>query len=188
MTRTLQKLGRRIGLVSFFVMSPGLMADSADAQRKTNPGSVRRAQPWEGLAVSTKAVIVVNGRRHETTTNAQCEYDDRATPGSSRWQWMVLYPPIGVRQNSAEPLSGFSVTLWRPSGNAAPGFTYSMTVNGKSSLIQTFGRPSGSGKASVRRVASGATFTVSGRDEAGQTVNATIACSLVRKPEAQAGG
>jgi hypothetical protein len=175
------------------------VASPSEAQRRPIPppgsvttstpsrGPARRARAWEGLAVSTEVDVTFNGRRYDRKVEAQCEFDERATPGSPRVQWNVLFPPFGVTPEPA-PLRKFSLAIWNPSssGRAAP-FSFAINANGESPMIQTYGRPAGSGTVRVRRDGPGAKFEVSGTDARGRKIAATIECSQVRKPEATGG-
>jgi hypothetical protein len=173
-------------------------SSTAAAQRKAPTGGtvttstptrlpVRRARPWEGLAVSTKADITFNGRRYERTVEAQCEFDERATPGSARWQWNVLYPPFGVKREPA-PLTSFALAIWNPAKAGAPApFSFAIGADDESPMIQTYGRPAGSGTVRISRNGPGAKFDVSGADARGRKITATIECAQVRKPEATGG-
>lgn len=161
--------------VTLMVALPG----RADAQR--------RRRPWEGLAAPTNVVVVVGGRRYETRVEAQCELDERAAPGSPRWQWNVLYPPFGV-QSTPAVIRSFGLDIWRGrGGDATNTLSFSATVNGASHLIQTYGARIGQGTVRVARVGAGARFEVEGRDAKGVSVRATIECEQVRKPEATGG-
>jgi hypothetical protein len=173
-------------------------SSTAEAQRKSPTGGtvttstptrlpVRRARPWEGLAVSTKADVTFNGRRYERTVEAQCEFDERATRGSARWQWNVLYPPFGLRSDPA-PLRSFALSIWNPAKGGAPApFSFAIGADGESPMIQTYGRPAGSGSVRITRNGAGAKFHVSGVDARGRKITATIECAQVRKPEATGG-
>ncbi|HEU4566378.1 MAG TPA: hypothetical protein VFS05_17065 [Gemmatimonadaceae bacterium] len=161
---------------ALFVARPG----GADAQQ-------RRPRPWAGLAVPTKVAVVVAGRRYESRVEAQCEFDERAAPGSPRWQWNVLYPPFGV-QSTPAVVRAFALDIWRGrGGDATNRLSFSATVNGASYLIQTYGSRIGQGTVRVTRPGAGARFEVEGRDAKGVSVRATIECERVRKPEATGG-
>ena len=143
----------------------------------------RRSRPWEGLAVATTATVVIDGQRYERHVDAQCEFDERATPGSSRWQWNVMFPPFGVPSTPA-PLRSFSLAVWRAGVRGGDPFSFAADVGGQSPFIQTYGAPSGRGTVHVTRQGDTARFEVTGRDPRGHSVSATIECSQVRLPEA----
>jgi hypothetical protein len=141
---------------------------------------------WEGLAVSTKASVKFNGRTYTRTANAQCEFDERATAGTSRVQWLVMYPPFGATAEAA-PLRTFALSIWNPVPGKAIPFSFAINADGESPMIQTYGRPSGSGSVRILREGAGAQFEVSGKDDRGRPITATLECSQVRKPEATGG-
>ena len=159
---------------------------AASASRVEGQRPARRSRPWDGLAVSTNVTVTVDGRRFERQVEAQCEFDERAARGASRWQWNVLFPPFGVRSTPA-PLQSFSLAVWRARAGTDHPFSFAADVDGASPLIQTYGARSGSGTVRVTRRGAGARFEVAGRDGRGREVTATIECTQVRKPEAAGG-
>jgi len=172
----------------------------AEAQRKAPPTSgtvtpsspsgraVRRTRAWEGLAVSTEIEATFNGRRYDRTVEAQCEFDERASPGSARWQWNVLFPPFSGVKVEPAPLMSFALAIWNPGKEGAPApFSFAMAADGESPMIQTYGRPAGKGTVRIKRDGVGAKFYVSGTDARGRKITATVECSQVRKPEAAGG-
>jgi hypothetical protein len=192
--RFISLAGRGLALLSLLAVS-----SLAEAQRKAPPTGtvtpsspsgrvVRRARAWEGLAVSTEIEATFNGRRYDRTVEAQCEFDERASPGSARWQWNVLFPPFGGVKVEPAPLTSFALAIWNPAkeGATVP-FSFAMAADGESPMIQTYGRPAGSGTVRIKRDGTGAKFYVSGIDARGRKISATIECSQVRKPEATGG-
>ena len=182
------------------VLAAVMIPASAHAQRRPSTGgtvttptrsgvTVRRSKPWEGLAVSTTIDATFKGKPYNRTVEAQCEFDDRATPGSARWQWNVLFPPFGVATlDPTAPIRTFSLSIWNPASSAKPApFSFSMDAGGELTLIQTYGRAEGTGAVRVTRNGAGAKFYVAGTDRRGRKSTATIECSQVRKPEATGG-
>ena len=178
---------RFIGIhrISFILLSLSVAftATSAHAQRNTIQ---RRAKMWEGLAVSTKATVTFNGRTYTRTADAQCEFDERAAPGTQRIQWNVMYPPFGASAEPA-PLRTFALAIANPAAGKAIPFSFAFGTDGESPMIQTLGRPSGSGTVRIRREGTRAIFDVSGKDDRGRAITARLECSQVRKPEATGG-
>lgn len=166
-------------------LSVAVVASSAEAQRKASP-SARRAKPWEGLAVSTRATVTFSGRTLTRTADAQCEFDEKAAPGTQRVQWNVMYPPIGLSPEPADLLT-FALAIANPAAGKAIPFTFAFSTGNESPMIQTFGRPSGSGTVRIRREGPRAIFDVSGKDDRGRSITARLECSQVRKPEAVGG-
>ena len=167
------------------VLSAALVATPALAQRTASPPA-RRAKMWEGLSVSTKASVTFNGRTYTRTANAQCEFDERAAPGTQRVQWNVMYPPFGLNAEAA-PLRTFALAIANPAAGKAIPFTFAFSTETESPMIQTFGRPSGSGTVRIRRDGPRAIFDISGKDDRGRAITGTLECSQVRKPEAVGG-
>ena len=166
-------------------LSVALVASSAQAQRKPTT-TARRAKMWEGLAVSTKVTVKFNGRTLTRTADAQCEFDEKAAPGTERVQWNVMYPPFGAQPEPATLLT-FALAVANPAAGKAIPFTFAFSTGNESPMIQTFGRPSGSGTVRIRREGARAIFDVSGKDDRGRAITATLECSQVRKPEATGG-
>jgi hypothetical protein len=164
-------------------LSAALFVTPAEAQRNVIQ---RRAKMWEGLAVSTKVTVKFNGRTYTRTANAQCEFDEKAAPGTQRIQWNVMYPPFGAQAEPA-PLLTFALAVANPAAGKAIPFSFAFGAEGESPMIQTLGRPSGSGIVRIRREGSRAIFDVSGKDDRGRSITATLECSQVRKPEATGG-
>ena len=175
---------KRCALILVF-LSVAVATSSADAQRKSTP-SARRAKMWEGLAVSTKVTVTFNGRTYTRTADAQCEFDEKAAPGTQRVQWNVMYPPFGA-QGEPAPLRTFALAIANPAAGKAIPFTFAFSTGNESPMIQTFGRPSGSGTVRIHREGPRAIFDVSGKDDRGRSITAKLECSQVRKPEAVGG-
>ena len=167
------------------VLSVALVAIPAQAQRKSTTPA-RRAKMWEGLAVSTKVTVTFNGRTYSRTADAQCEFDEKAAPGTQRVQWNVMYPPFGAKGEPAT-LRTFALAIANPAAGKAIPFTFAFSTESESPMIQTFGRPSGSGTVRIRRDGPRAIFDVSGKDDRGRSITAKLECSQVRKPEATGG-
>jgi hypothetical protein len=170
---------------AFLLASLSLAVAVSPAQAQRNV-TQRRAKMWEGLSVSTKATVTFNGRTYTRTANAQCEFDERAAPGTQRVQWNVMYPPFGLSAEAA-PLRTFALAIANPAAGKAIPFSFVFSTNTESPMIQTFGRPSGSGTVRIRRDGPRAIFDVSGKDDRGRAITATLECSQVRKPEAVGG-
>ena len=170
---------------AFMLLSLSVTAIATPAQAQRNVIQ-RRAKMWEGLAVSTKVRVTFNGRTYTRTANAQCEFDERAAPGTQRVQWNVMYPPFGA-QAEAATLRTFALAVANPAAGKAIPFSFAFSTDGESPMIQTFGRPSGSGTVRIRREGTRAIFDVSGKDDRGRSITATLECSQVRKPEATGG-
>jgi len=170
---------------AFILLSLSLVitAVPADAQRNVIQ---RRAKMWEGLAVSTKVTVSFNGRTYTRTADAQCEFDEKAAPGTQRIQWNVMYPPFGASAEPA-PLLTFALAIANPAAGKAIPFSFAFSAGDESPMIQTLGRASGSGTVRVRRDGARAIFNVSGKDDRGRAITATLECSQVRKPEATGG-
>lgn len=164
-------------------LSVAFIVTPAHAQRNVVQ---RRAKMWEGLAVSTKVTVKFNGRTYTRTANAQCEFDEKAAPGTQRVQWNVMYPPFGLMPEPA-PLLTFALAIANPAAGKAIPFSFAFGAGNESPMIQTFGRPSGSGTVRIRREGARAIFDVSGKDDRGRAITATLECSQVRKPEATGG-
>ena len=171
---------RALILLSLLV---AVTASPAYAQRNAVQ---RRAKMWEGLAVSTKVTVTFNGRTYTRTANAQCEFDEKAAPGTQRVQWNVMYPPFGASPEPA-PLLTFALAIANPAAGKAIPFTFAFSVGNESPMIQTFGRPSGFGAVRIRREGKRAMFDVRGKDARGRSITATLECAEVRKPEATGG-
>jgi hypothetical protein len=167
------------------LLSVAVAASPAAAQRNAAPPA-RRAKMWEGLAVSTKVTATYNGRTYNRIADAQCEFDERATAGSQRVQWTVMYPPFGA-QAEAAPLRTFALSVLNPAPGKAIPFSFVINADNQSPMVQTMGRPSGSGTVRIRRDGARAIFEVNGKDERGRPLAATLECSQVRKPEATGG-
>jgi hypothetical protein len=165
-------------------LSAAVIASPVHAQRNVIQ---RRAKMWEGLAVSTRVTVTFNGRTYTRTANAQCEFDEKAAPGTQRIQWNVMYPPFGASAEAA-PLRTFSLAIANPAAGKAMPFSFAFGLDGgESPMIQTLGRPSGSGTVRMRREGPRAIFDVSGEDDRGRAITARFECSEVRKPEATGG-
>lgn len=162
-------------------------ADSTPARR--GGMAVRRARPWEGLTVATDVALVIGERRFATRVQSQCELDEAATPGTTRAQWWVSYPPIGVGLPDGE-VRQVALSVW-PGRNAdgTQELTFSAFAGGLSTSIQTRRGAQSYGRGGVRvtRTGAGARFEVQGRDVQGRAVQATIDCAAVRRPEASGG-
>ena len=97
-----------------------------------------------------------------------------------------MYPPFGAQAEPAT-LRTFALAIANPAAGKAIPFTFAFSTANESPMIQTFGRPSGSGTVRFRREGPRAIFNVSGKDDRGRAITATLECSQVRKPEAVGG-
>ena len=158
-----------------------LVPRSAAAQRRGTPGVVG---PMTDVSI-TLGDKAVTGR-----VDAKCGIDEKATKGTTRAYYVLMYPWFGQRVAPDKPQWRFDLAIHGDATTKeSEQFVFSFMDGQRSGVIQTVpgSERMGSGKVRVTRHGKGARFDVEGRTKDGQPVHATIDCSEFQRTEAPAG-
>ena len=165
-----------------------LTAMPASAQRRS--ATVRRGAPGAPVVATAEASIVLGTSRYAGSVDANCTRDERATPGSPRAYYHIMYPWFGARPAAGQPQWRFELNVSRPT---RPGtldrFMFHFADGERQGTIQNIpgSRRMGSGTVRVTPKGAGARFDVEGRSQNGDAIRATIECASFPASEGAGG-
>ena len=154
-----------------------LVATPVSAQRRAV--SARRGAPAAAVEPTADASITLGAAKYEGRVDANCTRDERATAGTARAYYHILYPWFGARPAAGQPQWRFELNVPRPT---RPGvydrFMFYFLDGAKSGTIQNIPGSArmGSGTVQVTPHGAGARFDVSGKSQNGDAIRATIDC------------
>lgn len=123
--------------------------------------------------VPVKVTVTVNGRTETLRGNGRCAHEPHASIyGTAAALWTAEFEGDGGRR--------VRLTHWRPQGDGMEEqFSFSVQSGPKGHRISTVkgGKPEGSGRSTFRPTAQGGRFEITGKDQDGMPLKATIECA-----------
>ena len=165
-----------------------LAASPAAAQRR---GVIaRRGAPGAPVVPTADASITLGAAQCKGSVDANCTRDERATAGTSRAYYHIMYPWFGARPAAGQPQWKFELNVPRPTrAGVYDRFMFYFQDGAKTGTIQNLPGAQSMGRGTVRVTprGAGARFDVEGRSQNGDVVRATIECASF-PPSEGAGG
>ena len=165
-----------------------LAASPASAQRRA--ATVRRGASGTEIKPTADAAITPGSAKYSGSVDANCTRDERATAGTARAYYHIMYPWFGARPAPGQPEWRFELNVMRPSRPGAyERFMFHFADGGKAGTIQNVpgSQRMGSGTVRVTPSGAGARFEVEGRSQNGEAIRATIECASFPRSEAAGG-
>lgn len=150
----------------------------------------RRGAPGASVTPTADVSIVLGSAKYAASVDANCTRDERATAGSARAYYHIMYPWFGARPAAGQPQWKFELNVPRPTrAGTLDRFMFYFQDGARTGTIQNVPGSArmGSGTVRVTTQGAGARFDVEGRTQNGEAIRATIECRSFPPSEAAGG-
>lgn len=163
---------------SFCVLSIAVLTFTLASASPDADGMAQEAR--KPATVPAEIAVSVGQSSYQAKGPATCTHAPRAgIYGIPAEMWSVRHQEAG---------RSLQLTFWKPSDGSASMFSFSANGPAKSTASTVRGgQPSGSGTVALASEGKGGTFTLDGKDKAGQAIKGTIKCEAFTPARAEGG-